>query len=148
MVDGYTHNISMVVRFGDLDAMGHLNNAKYATYIEQARIQYMTDVCGFGGLWTDLGMILARLEIDFKAPILFGDHVSIYTRCARLGSKSFDLDYVITRQPADRATPPLVAAESHSVIVAFDYATQRTMAVSDAWRAAMSAYDQPATETR
>jgi acyl-CoA thioester hydrolase len=144
MLDGYTHKISMMVRFGDLDAMGHLNNAKYATYVEQARIQYMTDVCGFGGLWSELGMILARLEIDFKAPVLYGDQVEIYTRCARLGGKSFDLEYVITRQPAN-ASAPIIAATSRSVMVAFDYATQKTAPLSDAWRAAMTAYDHPAT---
>ena len=140
MVEGYTHRIPMLVRFGDLDAMGHLNNAKYATYIEQARIQYVTDVCGFRGLWTELGMILARIEIDFKAPILYGDTVQIYTRCARIGGKSFDLDYVMTRQAANQPAPQ-IAATSHSVLVAFDYTAQQTTAVPDSWRTAMTAYD-------
>jgi len=140
MLDGYTHIIPMPVRFGDLDALGHLNNAKYATYIEQARIQYVTDVCGFRGLWNELGMILARIEIDFKAPILYGDTVEIYTRCSRIGSKSFDLDYVITRQAATQSASQ-VSATSRSVLVAFDYTTQQTMAVPDSWRTAMTAYD-------
>lgn len=140
MPDGYTHKISMPVRFGDLDAMGHLNNAKYATYVEQARIEYVTDVCGFRGLWNELGMILARIEIDFKAPILYGDVVEIYTRCSRIGSKSFDLEYIVTRQAADQPEPQ-VAANSRTVMVAFDYATQQTMPVPEAWRSAMTAYD-------
>lgn len=140
MPDGYTHKISMPVRFGDLDAMGHLNNAKYATYVEQARIEYVTDVCGFRGLWNELGMILARIEIDFKAPILYGDVVEIYTRCSRIGGKSFDLEYIVTRQAADQSEPQ-VAATSRTVMVAFDYTTQQTMPVPEAWRTAMTAYD-------
>ena len=140
MLDGYTHMIPMPVRFGDLDALGHLNNAKYATYIEQARIQYVTDVCGFRGLWNELGMILARIEIDFKAPILYGDTVEIYTRCTRIGDKSFDLEYAITRQAAKQSVSQ-VSATSRSVLVAFDYTTQQTMAVPDVWRTAMTAYD-------
>ncbi len=139
-MDGFTHVIPMAVRFGDLDALGHLNNAKYATYLEQARIQYVTDVCAFGGAWSDLGMILARIEIDFKAPILYGDKVEIYTRCPRIGSKSFDLEYVITRQSADHESP-MTAAASRSVQVAFDYATQQTIAVPQSWRGAMMTYD-------
>jgi acyl-CoA thioester hydrolase len=147
MMDGYTHVIPMAVRFGDLDAMGHLNNAKYATYIEQARIQYVTDVCGFRGVWGELGMILARIEIDFKAPILYGDGVRIYTRCSRLGSKSFDLEYVMTRQAVDQPTP-IVAATSRSVLVAFDYKSQQTMPVPETWRTAMTAYDMLKTDAQ
>jgi acyl-CoA thioester hydrolase len=138
--DGYTHVISMVVRFGDLDAMGHLNNAKYATYIEQARIEYVTEVCGFRGMWNELGMILARIEIDFKAPILYGDTVHIYTRCARIGSKSFDLESLITRQTAD-LPQPMAAAASRAVLVALDYRTQQSIPVPQPWRTAMATYD-------
>lgn len=141
MHDGYTHVIPMEVRFADLDVLGHLNNAKYATYIEQARIQYVIDVCGFQGLWNELGMILARIEIDFKAPILYGDSVKIYTRCVRLGGKSFDLDYQITRQ-SPAMPEPAVAATSRTVLVAFDYTTQQTIPVPEAWRTAMSQYDR------
>jgi acyl-CoA thioester hydrolase len=140
MPDGYTHKITMPVRFGDLDVMGHLNNAKYATYTEQARIQYVTDVCDFRGRWNELGMTLARIEIDFKASILYGDTVEIYTRCTRIGSKSFDLEYMLTRQAAHQSEPQ-VAATGRSVMVTFDYATQQSVPVPEAWRAAMTAYD-------
>jgi acyl-CoA thioester hydrolase len=140
MIDGYTHATPMSVRFGDLDAMGHLNNAKYATYMEQARIGYVTEVCGFRGGWSELGMILARMEIDFRQPILYGDTVRVYTRCVQLGRKSFDLDNVFTRQ-GSAATGEQVAAAAHSVLVAFDYVTQQSIFVPQAWRAAMAAYD-------
>lgn len=139
MLDGYTHITPMSVRFGDLDAMGHLNNAKYATYLEQARITYVTEVCGFRGPFSELGMILARLEIDFKQPIVYGDTVRVYTRCPRIGSKSFDLDYAMTRQ--EGAGAEQIAAAGHSVLVAFDYATQQSIPVPQAWREAMAAYD-------
>ena len=72
------------VRFNDCDPMGHVNNAAYSTYLEQARIGVLGDLDPF---------ILARVEIDFRAELRAGEEVEVRTRCARVGSKSFELDY-------------------------------------------------------
>ena len=63
------------VRFGDCDPMGHANNAVYSTYLEQARIDIM------GGLGE---MILARVEIDFRAELRAGEEIEVRSRCARI----------------------------------------------------------------
>jgi acyl-CoA thioester hydrolase len=97
------------VRFRDLDALGHVNNAVYATFLEQARIQFLRR---FGATQED--MILARLEIDFRAPVSFDAEVEIEVRPARIGRKSFGLDY--TMRVDER-----VVAEAKSVLVAYDY---------------------------
>ena len=60
-------------------------------------------------------MILARLEIDFRAPVELGETVEIAVTPTRVGTKSFDLEYVM--RAADR-----VVAEAKSVLVAYDYA--------------------------
>jgi acyl-CoA thioester hydrolase len=75
------------VRFRDRDAMGHVNNAVYSTYLEEARI----------GVLGDLGdVILARVEIDFRAELRMGEEVEVRTRCPRVGTKSFELEHVIS----------------------------------------------------
>ena len=94
------------VRFRDCDAMGHVNNAVYSTYLEEARIGVLGDLIGF---------ILARVEIDFRAELRNGEDVEVRTRCSRIGTKSFDLDHVIS---ADGR----VVAEARSVLVSYDYA--------------------------
>jgi hypothetical protein len=66
----YRYVLSMQVRFADLDVLGHLNNAKYVTYMEQVRVQYFIDVCAWHGKWEEFGMILARTEIDYALPHL------------------------------------------------------------------------------
>jgi acyl-CoA thioester hydrolase len=139
MLEGYRHATPITVRFGDLDAMGHLNNAKYLTYAEQARILYVREVCQLTGRWDSLGMILARIEMDFKLPVEFGDAITVYTRCSRLGGKSFDLQFVLVRG-ADE-----VVAQGLSVMVAYNYTSGQTVPIPDVWRERLRAYE-PALE--
>lgn len=138
----FRHYIPMLVRFGDLDSLGHLNNAKYATYSEQARIQYVREVCQWDGTWANEGMILAKITMDFKIPIIYDDKVIIYTRCSRLGCKSFDIEHRITRQVGEGE--PQLAATIQSVLVAFEYTHQTTIPVSQAWRERILAYEPTA----
>jgi acyl-CoA thioester hydrolase len=95
------------VRFRDCDAMGHVNNAVYSTYLEQARIGILGDLEPF---------ILARVEIDFRAQLRAGEEVEVHSRCSKLGTKSFVLEHEI------RAGVRLVA-EAKSVLVGYDYET-------------------------
>jgi len=106
-MEGFAHVHDEHVRFSDLDSLGHVNNALYATYFESARIAYL-------GSKSFHGMILARLEIDFRSPAVFGEAIEIGTRPARVGTKSFALAQEL------RADGRL-AAESRSVLVSYDY---------------------------
>jgi acyl-CoA thioester hydrolase len=93
------------VRFRDLDAMGHVNNAVYSTFLEEARIDVLGGLADF---------ILARVEIDFRSELRAGEEIEIRTRCSRIGTKSLDLEHEIH---ADGR----LAAEAKSVLVAYDY---------------------------
>jgi acyl-CoA thioester hydrolase len=103
------------VRFRDCDAMGHVNNAVYSTYLEQARIAVLGALEPF---------ILARVEIDFRSELRDGEEVEIRSRCSRIGTKSFDLQHEI------HADGRLVA-EAKSVLVGYDYGTQASMPLTD-----------------
>lgn len=140
MLENFRYSLPIDVRFADLDALGHLNNAKYLTYAEQIRILYVRDVCERkGGAWESLGMILARTEIDYKLPIDFDDKVLAYCRVSRIGGKSFDMDYLISRKRHD--TQEEVAARIKTVMVAYDYSKDTTITVPDDWRVRMTAYE-------
>jgi acyl-CoA thioester hydrolase len=76
-------------------------------------------------------MILARVEIDYRAQLGIGEEVDVGVRCARIGAKSFDLEYEL------HAGGRLVA-EARTVIVCFDYQRGETVPVYDEWRAALS----------
>ena len=87
------HIFNVIIRFSDLDLFGHVNNAVYLTYYEEARVAYLNEVVGYNYDWSREGVILARIEVDFLIPIHFKDEVFIRTSCSRLGNKSFDLTY-------------------------------------------------------
>lgn len=138
-LNGYRYKLPITVRFADLDVLGHLNNAKYLTYIEQIRILYVRDVCDWGGKWHSLGMILARTEIDYKLPIAFDDVVMAYVKVSRLGGKSFDMSYLLTRRRGDGEEK--IAAEVKTVMVSYDYEQDTTVQIPATWREKITAYE-------
>jgi acyl-CoA thioester hydrolase len=119
------------VRFRDLDPMGHVNNAVFLTYIEQARVAFLAEVGAAAGL-EDMNMIVARIEIDFKAPVRLGQEVEISVHASRFGAKSFDLDYVL------RVDGEIVS-EARSVQVAYDYDRREPIPLPTEWREKMTA---------
>ncbi len=126
------------VRYGDLDPQGHVNNARYLTYMEQARVAYVRHL----GLWNGesfltLGMIMADAHVAFKAPILWGQSLRVGMRISRLGNKSMHSEYRI--EDADTGA---VLAEGSSVLVAYDYQAERTIPVPDTWRQRIAEFER------
>jgi len=116
------------VRFRDLDGMGHVNNAVFSTYLEQARLAWFSQE-RFGAVdELPLGdVILARTEIDFRSPVQAGETVEVALRPARVGTKSFELEYEL------RAAGRLVA-EAKSVLVGYDYERGESVPVPERWQ--------------
>ena len=113
-------------RFSDLDGMGHVNNAVFSVYIEQARLAW------FGREAADEPMpledvILARTEIDFRSQVAFDETVAIGVRPSRIGTKSFEFEFEL--RVGDR-----LVAEARSVLVGYDYASGRSIEVPERWR--------------
>ena len=94
--------------------MGHVNNAVFSTYLEESRIGVLGDLIAF---------ILARVEIDFRSELRMGEEVEVRTRCSRIGTKSFDLEHVIS------ASGGRIVAEAKSVLVSYDYALSKSVPV-------------------
>jgi len=115
------------VRFRDVDALGHVNNAVFLTYLEEARIAFLVPL---GAEVSN--MILARVEIDFRTPLRMGDEIEIGVRPANVGTKSFELEYEVRSGDA-------VAAEAKTVLVSFDYASGRSIELPESWREALAA---------
>jgi acyl-CoA thioester hydrolase len=119
------------VRFSDIDGFGHVNNAVYSNYLEAARLAW------FGPYGADEPMplrdvILARTEIDFRSQVVFGETVAIGVRPARVGTKSFELEFEL--RVGDR-----LVAEARSVLVGYDYESGRSVEVPERWRARLQA---------
>jgi len=104
-----------------------MNNAVYATFLEQARIALLAPL---GAQVTN--MILARLEIDFRAQVSLGDEVEIEVTPGRVGTKSFELAYTMRV----RGT---VVAEAKTVLVAYDYGRAQSVEIPDEWKERLAA---------
>lgn len=117
------HVTPIQVRFGDTDALGHVNNAVFATYAETARIEFFREQAGLYSVPGDTGgFILARLAIDFRSQVKLGQQVEVRSRIAKLGNSSITMTQQIL---ADG----VVAAEIEAVAVSFDYEEQRPVRI-------------------
>lgn len=137
------------IRYGDLDPQGHVNNARYLTYFEQTRANYLRHL----GLWDgksflEIGIILAEARVSFLAPVLFGQQVQVGARVSKIGNKSLTMHYSL-----EDIQTGLQLAAGEAVLVAYDYAAAKTIPVPPAWRqtisefegASLSSSDQPET---
>ena len=127
----------IIVRYGDLDPQGHVNNAGFLTYMEHARVSYIRQL----GLWNgksflEIGFILARVELDYQAPILMTDEVEVGVRVSRLGNKSLDMEYLIKE-----SVTGIVYAEGKTVQVAYDYHDKKTIPLLESWREAILGFE-------
>jgi len=124
----YYHPIT--VRYGDLDPQGHVNNAVYLTYLESARLGYYQQV----GIYHPdsrimTGMVVVHNEIDYLAPIRFGQAVQVGLRVEKIGTKSISFAFQI--EEVNDGTP---FARGKSVMVAFDNVTEQGIPIPDDWR--------------
>jgi acyl-CoA thioester hydrolase len=136
-MDGFWFTHPIEVRYGDLDPQGHVNNARYLTYLEQARIAYISRL----GLWApgsflNIGIILADAHLTFRSAILFGQPVLVGVRVSRLGNKSLTMEYRLE----DAGTRQELAVGS-TVLVAYDYRTGQTIPLPANWRETISQFE-------
>ena len=125
------------VRYGDLDPQGHVNNAKFLTNLEQARVFYLKQLDLWeGSSFLNLGVILADVQITFRKAIQFGDPVRVGVRISRLGNKSMTSDYCIE----DGCNGSEFATGS-SVLVAYDYQASRSITIPAEWRRAIANFE-------
>ncbi len=125
------------VRYGDLDPQGHVNNAKYLTYIEQGRIFYLRHLKLWeGGSFLDIGIIMADVHMTFKKAIQFGDPIRVGVRITRLGNKSLQSEYCL-----EDSRDGSIYATGASVLVAYDYRNERSVPIPEEWRRAIMEYE-------
>lgn len=120
------------MRFGDTDALGHVNNASFAAYTEVARLDFLRRL---GKSVTSL--ILASLYIDYRRQVSFDESLHVTTWVDRLGTSSITLGQSIFAGDE-------LAADVRSVVVHFDYATAKSRPLTDDIRDRLAPYVKPA----
>jgi acyl-CoA thioester hydrolase len=127
-----THTKRIEVRWRDMDAFKHVNNAVYLTYLEEARDEWFVEVLGSGLLLNDF--VLARCAVDYRSPLTQEDgHVDVETRCTRVGRSSVGMEHRVI-VPGDGR----LAAESEAVLVHYDWKTARSRPLTEEIAAAFT----------
>lgn len=125
------------VRYSDLDAQWHVNNATYLVYLEQARMAYLLEL----GLWDgnsffDIGLIIGDIHIRYRAAVTLHQKIRVEMRIAQIGVKSLTGEYRIV----DVETGKLMAT-AEIIQVAYNYHQQRSIPVPESWRQKISAFE-------
>lgn len=122
-------------RFRDTDAMGHVNNAVYVTYLEVARQEYWRAFRQDPN-YRVIPFILARVEIDFRSEALMHELLELRIRCSYVGGKSFAFEYEVRDQATDR-----LVVQANSVQVFYDYASKSSIPCPADMRASLEAFE-------
>lgn len=134
-IPGFTVAHTLHPRFRDTDAMGHINNAVYVTYLEVARQEYWRafrrDVD-----YRRVPFILAHVTIDFRSEALVQEVLELGIRCAAIGIKSFTFEYEIREAVTSR-----LVVEACSVQVCYDYESKLSLAVPDDLRHTLEIFE-------
>ncbi len=126
------------VRYGDLDPQGHVNNANFLTFFEQARINYLINLGFFRKelSFLDVGIIVADVHVIFKSPVFYYSNLRIELWVTRLGNKSMNMEYRLLEESLG-----LELACASTVLVTFDYRENKTVLIPALWRERISAFE-------
>ncbi len=128
----YRFSHRLEVRFRDIDALGHVNNAVYLSYLEQARVLYFQHL----KLRMDQEplTLLARNEIDYLRPVLLGEALEVFLGVVRIGNKSLRFEYEVHANGE-------LAARAASVLVWYDFQAFKSIPVPPDVRRALEAFE-------
>jgi acyl-CoA thioester hydrolase len=135
--ENYIFKMKLEIRWSDMDQLGHVNNAKYLTYFEQARIEYLHEVCQWD--WAETGAILANAYVDYHRPVVYPAPTYVYVRVSKMGNKSFELNYMIVSQIGGKEK---VMTTGYTTLVVFDYHTNTSVPIPDFIRQQIEAYEK------
>lgn len=125
----YAHITPIKVKWGEMDSLGHVNNAVYFRYSEDGRIDYIHQIAEDSGTQTSDGPILADLRCSFRQQLRYPADVEIGTRVRRIGRSSLDIEQCLFLADTDD-----VIAVLENVVVWFDYGSQTSMRVPETVR--------------
>jgi len=138
LLEGFAVTVTFPVAWGEMDALGHVNNIVYFRYFENGRAQYMTQI-GFFDVRADqpgVGPILASINCRFRYPLTYPDSVTVGVRVTTLGADRFTVQHRVVSQQAN-----VIAAEGDGMVVSYDYRCGQKAPLPAAVREAILALD-------
>lgn len=135
MLEGFPLVSRFTVPFADIDMIRHVNNVAYIRWCEMMRAEYFAQVMG-GDIASEHGMIQATINFTYEQQLAYRERIAIGVKIPRIGTKSWDFYYEIWSETHDRR-----AAYGITTVVAYDFVARSTIAIPQAWRTAIAAYE-------
>ena len=136
----FRFSTQLEVRWRDLDALGHVNNAVYFTYLEQARFRYLREIGLLGDTPESIRFVLAEAACTYRSPLRLGERVTVWVRTSALGNSSFVFEYRVEGEDGR------LAATARTVQVCYDYRAGRSTPLPEEWRRRIIAYEPGLSE--
>ena len=125
--------IPISVRWRDMDSMGHVNNAKYIAYLEEARVRWMLTVPGIS-MQDRIAPVVAANNINYRRPLTWPHDVMVELYVDRLGSSSVTIGH----RMVDQIDADVLYSDGSVVVVWMDTQTGKSAPLPEAVRAASS----------
>lgn len=126
--------LTVEVPYGDIDAMGHLNNVAYLRYLEWARQKYWLAMRATDDFW-QIDFVVARAEIDYRSSAHMGEVLEVEIHVSRIGKSSFDFAYRVTGEGGR------LVAEAETTQVCYDWAARASKPISPERRAEIERFE-------
>lgn len=137
-LNNFKFKFPLQMRWNDLDALGHVNNAIFITYFEVARGTYMLEACP-GWDWMKQMFLIGKVEANFQRELLLtAEKPEVWMRTASLGNKSFELEYAVVSQVKGQT---VLHASGKSTQVMFDMKTRSTIEIEDWIRTSLTEFE-------
>ncbi len=134
----FKFSVLVPIRFSDMDALGHVNNAAYFSYFEEARVDYFRQLFGLPKEDpTKLGFIVLEIRCTYRTPSYSGETLKVYSKISWMKNKSMEMQYLAIGMGDSR-----VVAEGSSILVAYDYLNKQTIEIPGKVRLKISEYEK------
>lgn len=135
--ESFKTSLPIQIRFGDIDAMGHINNNIYFSYFDLGKTAYFDLIRPMAVSWTEGLIVVAHVEVDFLSPIFYKEKIVVETKIKKLGEKSG-----VFLQQLRSVKNNEIKSRCESVFVAYNASTQSSMLIPDEWREVISSYEE------
>ncbi len=120
------------VRWRDMDAYGHVNNAKYISYLEEARVRWMHGVMNGAKMGSGISPVVANTNVNYRRPIVWPNDIVVELFVERVGTSSMTIGHRIVADNDDT----VLYSDGHVVVVWIDTATGKSAPLPEAVRTA------------
>lgn len=136
VVEEFKASVPVQIRFNDIDALGHINNNVYFSFFDLGKTTYFEDLKASYVSWTDGIVVIARIEVDFIAPVFYKEQIVVDSKITKIGNKS-----AVFMQQIRNSITNEIKCRAMSVVVTYNPKTMTAMPIPAIWRNAISEFE-------